>query len=156
MSQARPWPFFLLILMLPLVLGAAATPTAEPCCSSAARHVEIFTGLSSPAAATAATAGTGTAERAARDEGAPRLAQSASKPIPAKEPVTDAFIAAMLRIEFERRSALRDLKLGFKVDGGVVQLSGLVDTREQADLAVKTARDVDGVTAVVNKLELRR
>lgn len=153
MSQARSWPFFLLILMMPLVLGAAATPTAEPCCSSAARHVEIFTGLSSPAAATART---GTAERAARDEGAPRLAQSASKPIPAKEPVTDAFIAAMLRIEFERRSALRDLKLGFKVDEGVVQLSGVVGTREQADLAVKTARDVDGVTAVVNKIELRR
>jgi hypothetical protein len=153
MSQARLWPLFLLSLMMPLVLGAAATPTAEPCCSSAARHVEIFTGLSPPAAA---TAGTGTAERAARDEGAPRLAQSASKPIPAKEPVTDAFIAAMLRIEFERRSALRDLKLGFKVNEGVVQLSGVVDTREQADLAVKTARNVDGVTAVVNKLELRR
>lgn len=155
MSQARSWPLFLLILMTPLVLGAAATPPGAPCCS-AARHVEIFTGLNSPAAAAARTGSAAPAAPATGEESAPRLAQSASKPIPAKEPVTDAFIAAMLRIEFERRSALRDLKLGFKVDGGVVQLSGVVDTREQADLAVKTAGDVDGVTAVVNKIELRR
>lgn len=146
MTQAKSVPIFLLLLATPLVLGAALSPSAE-------RHVEIFTGLNFPPAADVRGEAV---EPAPRNGEAPAIAQSASKPIPAREPVTDAFIVAKVRIEFERRSQLRDLNLDVKVRDGVVELTGRVETPQQAELAVSTVREVDGVRSVKNALEVKR
>lgn len=130
-------PLLALVFAGILPTSAAANAMGAPCCA-AERHVALFL----------AQAGVRNA--------VPAPGKPASEEIPAVEPITDSFIVAKVKIEFDRRSQLRDLDVKVKAREGTVRLSGVVDDDRQAELAVQTASEVEGVAAVENALEVRR
>lgn len=131
-----------LLPILPLLVAGAPTPASAgaasaPCCG-VERHVPSLL-----------------AQRDAGDS-IPAPGEPVTKRIPRSAPISDAFIAAKVKIEFDRRSLLRDLDLKIRAREGTVELSGVVESDRQAQLAVKTAGEVEGVTDVKSALEVRR
>jgi len=71
----------------------------------------------------------------------------------AKKP-DDAKVSSEIQSKFSQDSGLGSKQLSVKAEGGVVTLSGTVDTEAQRDAAGRQAASVAGVTTVVNNLQV--
>ncbi|MFZ5555248.1 MAG: BON domain-containing protein [Pseudomonadota bacterium] len=137
--------------------GAAGGALDTPCCGLD-RHLQVYAARELARAA-AAPAGTDPAQVAAPADGrrdATPPAQIGAGDQGTGAAITDPFITARVKIEFQRRSQLRDLKVDVQTRNGTVELSGVVEDAAQAELAVRTAGEVEGVKSVKNALEVRR
>lgn len=92
--------------------------------------------------ATAAAAGTasGAAARAGQETG---------------HPLTDSTITAKVKAALVREKDLSAMDVNVETKGGVVQLSGFVDAKDQQDRAGKIAQSIEGVKDVKNDLQLK-
>ncbi len=102
----------------------------------------------------AATAGVLDEEdRAEGREAADRAGDTADR---AGEAVTDAGITSAVKAKLLADQAVSGLAIDVDTNGGVVTLSGEVNTRAEADQAVTLARGTEGVSRVVDKLRVGR
>lgn len=69
--------------------------------------------------------------------------------------VEDATLTAEVKMKLLANSNTEGLNINVDTEGRVVTLEGQVDTDANRDLAGKIAGNVDGVSEVVNKLEVR-
>ncbi|MEW5707363.1 MAG: BON domain-containing protein [Pseudomonadota bacterium] len=79
-------------------------------------------------------------------------AKSYSDRIQAGEYVTDAWITAKVKTMLLKDRSVSGLKVNVETKDGVVQLSGFVKNRQQAERAAEIASQVQGVKRVVNSL----
>lgn len=70
--------------------------------------------------------------------------------------IGDAAITSAVKSKFLIDSAVSGLKIDVDTSNGVVTLSGMVATRQEADRAMSLARDTDGVRSVMNNLRVGR
>ena len=68
------------------------------------------------------------------------------------EYLDDTVLTTKIKATFVGDSRLKALDINVKTYKGIVQLSGFVDTQQEADRAVQLARTVKGVKAVNNSL----
>ncbi len=71
------------------------------------------------------------------------------------ELASDAFISSKVKAALIRDDSVKALDIGVKTIDDVVYLSGRVDTPEQRETAERLAREVKGVKAVVNHIQLK-
>jgi hyperosmotically inducible protein len=69
--------------------------------------------------------------------------------------VDDAAITTKVKSAVFAEPDLKSLQIGVDTKDGVVTLSGAVDTPAMRERAMKIARDVEGVRAVVDKLAIK-
>ncbi len=91
-----------------------------------------------------------------------KTAGAASPAAPAAEQVpapgtapADLTISANVNAAFQADPALRLLEIGVATAGGVVTLSGSINTRENSERAAQIAGTVAGVKSVDNRLRVR-
>lgn len=70
--------------------------------------------------------------------------------------VDDGITTAAVKSALLADSGIHGLQIGVATHKGVVQLSGFVDNREQANRAVAIARGTDGVRDVSNEMDLKK
>jgi osmotically-inducible protein OsmY len=70
--------------------------------------------------------------------------------------VTDAAITSGVKGKFLADTAVSGLKIDVDTRDGVVTLTGTVSTSAEADRAMVLARETNGVTRVINNLQVRR
>lgn len=73
---------------------------------------------------------------------------------PAKSDVSDIVLATSLRKELIQTGGLSSTRIDTEVNAGRVVLLGVVGNDDEKRLAVRTAREVNGVTSVTNYLML--
>ena len=101
------------------------------------------------------TTGRQAAERAqdATAELGDRAAAAAGQ---ARNAVEDAALTAKIKSKMALDDTVEVLKIDIDTVNGVVTLTGTVDTEAQRKRALQLARETDGVTRVVDRLEIRR
>ncbi len=97
--------------------------------------------------ATACAGAITTAQAAAQDRG---MQQKESV-----QPGSDTWITTKVKAELLATKDVSGLDIKVETVNGVVSLSGDVDTQAEVDRAVATARKIDGVTRVDNRLVVR-
>jgi len=70
--------------------------------------------------------------------------------------VDDTAISTKVKAQFVRDPVVKASQVSVETMQGVVQLSGFVDTRQEAERAAQLARNVDGVRGVKNDIIVRR
>jgi len=80
---------------------------------------------------------------------------STSKSEGTGEYVDDTVITAKVKTAILKEPGLKSTEINVETFKGVVQLSGFVGTPEHVSLAMKTAKDVDGVKSVKNDMRLK-
>ena len=84
---------------------------------------------------------------------APKGTSSSSSP---KEFVKDSLITAKIKAKMAKDKQVSAMHIKVDTDkAGVVQLSGTAKSQEEADRAVAIAREVEGVTSVDNKIQIK-
>ncbi len=71
------------------------------------------------------------------------------------EYLDDSVLTTKVKATFLGDSRLKMLDISVETFKGVVQLSGFVDTKKEADRAVELARTISGVKAVNNSLIIK-
>lgn len=71
------------------------------------------------------------------------------------EYVDDTVITAKVKSAVFGDPSLKSAEINVETFKGEVQLSGFVNSQADIDRAVKLARDVDGVSAVTNDMQLK-
>lgn len=66
--------------------------------------------------------------------------------------VDDGVITAKIKAELLKESLIKGARIGVETYHGTVQLSGFVDSQQQADKAEQIAAGVNGVKRIVNNL----
>jgi len=97
--------------------------------------------------ATACAGSITTAQAAAQDRG---MQQKESV-----QPGSDTWITTKVKAELLATKDVSGLDIKVETVNGVVSLSGDVDTQAEVDRAVATAKKIDGVTRVDNRLVVR-
>jgi hyperosmotically inducible protein len=69
--------------------------------------------------------------------------------------VVDMELAHAVKVALAEQASLADVDIAVVVSNGEVSLSGIVDNQTQHDLAVKVAREVTGVEAVDDALDIK-
>lgn len=73
-----------------------------------------------------------------------------------KEFVQDSIITSKIKAKMATDKQVSAMRIKVDTDqAGVVQLSGAAGSQEEADRAVAIAREVEGVTSVENKIEIK-
>jgi osmotically-inducible protein OsmY len=97
---------------------------------------------------------------AARDKGKAMLKEGAASAEKAAARVEDAVSEGTLTMKIKSKMALDDSvkarTINVDTAGSVVTLTGMVETTAERERAVRLARETDGVTNVVDKLEVRK
>jgi hyperosmotically inducible protein len=87
------------------------------------------------------------------------LLPGCTPPAPKEEPtpgnVADASTIAQVKTALAREPLLKTAEINVEAREGVVQLTGVVDSRTQMDRAVEVARGVNGVKSVLNDMQLK-
>lgn len=74
----------------------------------------------------------------------------------AKEFVKDSVITAKIKAKMAKEKDVSAMHIKVDTDkSGVVYLSGTAKSQEEVDRAVAIAREVEGVTSVENKIEIK-
>ncbi len=74
----------------------------------------------------------------------------------AGETVDDSWITTKVKAGIVNDELLKGFNINVTTFGGIVELSGFVDTQQQADRAVQVARGVEGVKSVKNALMVKQ
>ncbi|HZV66409.1 MAG TPA: BON domain-containing protein [Telluria sp.] len=69
--------------------------------------------------------------------------------------VADSVITTKVKADIFKEPELKSMAIHVETQGGVVMLSGFVDTKADADKAVQVARSVDGVTNVKSAIKVK-
>lgn len=73
-----------------------------------------------------------------------------------KEFVKDSIITSKIKAKMAKDRQVSAMRIKVDTDkAGVVQLSGTAKSQEEADRAVAIAREVEGVTSVDNKIQIK-
>ena len=92
----------------------------------------------------------------AREIGARVGEQTADAADRARRAMTEGSLTAKIKAKMALDDSVKALSIDIDTTGSVVTLSGVVDDENQRKRAVTLARETDGVTQVVDKLQLRR
>ncbi|HUO81495.1 MAG TPA: BON domain-containing protein [Gammaproteobacteria bacterium] len=71
------------------------------------------------------------------------------------EYIDDSVITAKVKTALATSEDTKARQIAVETFKGRVQLSGFVDSRSEAEAAVRLARDVEGVVEVVNKMSVK-
>jgi hyperosmotically inducible periplasmic protein len=71
------------------------------------------------------------------------------------EKVEDGWITTKIKSEFALDKAVSAMNIHVDTDNGVVRLSGVAKSSEEANKAVSIARSVKGVTSVRNDMQIQ-
>lgn len=69
--------------------------------------------------------------------------------------VVDMELAHAVKVALAREDSLADVDISVMVSDGEVRLHGIVDNQTQHDLAIKVAREMDGVESVDDALGIK-
>ncbi|RJG14559.1 BON domain-containing protein [Massilia cavernae] len=72
-----------------------------------------------------------------------------------KENVADAVITTKIKADLVREPDLSAMSIHVETENGVVMLSGFVDSKADADRAVRLAKEVKGVTSVKSSIKVK-
>lgn len=82
--------------------------------------------------------------------------RSAHEKKESKRMVSDSYITSKVKAALLKDEGMKSMKVSVKTEGGVVQLSGFVDSEDQIKQAGKIAAGVNGVKSVKNSLLLKK
>ncbi|MFC4930162.1 BON domain-containing protein [Massilia sp. GCM10023247] len=68
---------------------------------------------------------------------------------------SDTAITTKVKASLFKEPELKSMAINVETEKGVVMLSGFVESKAEADKAVKAAREVDGVTSVKNNIKVK-
>jgi osmotically-inducible protein OsmY len=69
--------------------------------------------------------------------------------------VADSVITTKVKADIFKEPALKSMAIHVETEKGVVMLSGFVDSKADADKAVRLAKGVDGVTNVKSAIKVK-
>jgi hyperosmotically inducible protein len=102
----------------------------------------------------------GVKAEAARKRGAEIASTAAEKGREAATKIEGAIVEGALTTKIKSKMALDDYvkasTIGVETDGSVVTLTGTVGSTQERERAVRLARETDGVTKVVDQLEVKK
>ncbi|NHZ32344.1 BON domain-containing protein [Massilia sp. CCM 8692] len=90
-------------------------------------------------------------ERAA-DAMAPKMDRAAEK---TGAVVADSVITTKVKADIFKEPELKSMAIHVETEKGVVMLSGFVDSKADAEKAVRLAKSVDGVTSVKSAIKVK-
>jgi hyperosmotically inducible periplasmic protein len=70
--------------------------------------------------------------------------------------IDDSTVTLKVKSSFFADDAIKSLSISVSTDKGVVRLSGTVDSEEQKQKAVETAKKVSGVKSVIDELVVKK
>ncbi|TFW33493.1 BON domain-containing protein [Massilia horti] len=73
----------------------------------------------------------------------------------ARVAANDTAITSKVKADLATEPDLKSLSIHVKTENGVVMLSGFVDSKDEADRAIKVARSVEGVTSVKSAIKVK-
>ena len=98
----------------------------------------------------------GTAGAKARELGQEVAQRTEAAAEQARQEAAEGTITGKIKAKMALDDTIRARDIGVETEGTVVTLTGTVETEAQRDRALQLARETDGVTRVVDKLQLRR
>lgn len=99
---------------------------------------------------------TGVQTERAREVGADVGERTAAAADQARRAITDGSVTARIKGKMALDERVKMLDISVDTDGSTVTLSGVVDTTAARDRALQLARETEGVTRVVDKLQVGR
>jgi len=114
-------------------------------------------GRERPSAGTVGTSGTlGTATATARERGAELGEKAAIAAAEMKQTLTEASLTGKIKAKMALDDSVKARTIDVTTSGSTVTLTGQVNSAAERARAVSLARETDGITAVVDRLEIRR
>lgn len=101
------------------------------------------------------TSGTTNVEKA-RERGAELGERAAVAAAEVKETLTEASLTAKIKAKMTLDDTVKARAIDVTTSGSTVTLSGTVHSVAERERATSLARETDGITAVVDRLEIRR
>lgn len=98
----------------------------------------------------------GTAGAKARELGQEVAQRTEAAADQARQEAAEGAITGKIKAKMALDDTVRARDIGVETEGTVVTLTGTVETAAQRDRALQLARETEGVTRVVDKLQLRR
>ncbi|NHZ61102.1 BON domain-containing protein [Massilia sp. CCM 8694] len=86
------------------------------------------------------------------DAMAPRMDRAAEK---TGAVVADSVITTKVKADIFKEPELKSMAIHVETEKGVVMLSGFVDSKADAEKAVRLAKSVDGVTSVKSAIKVK-
>jgi osmotically-inducible protein OsmY len=68
---------------------------------------------------------------------------------------SDTAITTRVKANIFKEPELKSMAINVETEKGVVMLSGFVESKAEADKAIKVAREVDGVTSVKSAIKVK-
>ena len=104
-----------------------------------------------------AVGSSGTANTAtARERGAELGERAANAAADVKQTLTEASLTAKIKAKMALDDSVKARRIDVSTSGSTVTLTGTINSAAERERAVSLARETDGITAVVNRLEIRR
>ncbi len=92
----------------------------------------------------------------ARERGAELGEKAANAAAEMKQALTEASLTAKIKAKMALDDSVKARTIDVTTTGSTVTLTGKVDSAAERERAVSLARETDGITAVVDRLEMRR
>jgi osmotically-inducible protein OsmY len=92
----------------------------------------------------------------ARERGAELGEKAAKAAAEMKQTLTEAALTAKIKAKMALDDSVKARTIDVTTSGSTVTLTGRVDSAAERERAVSLARETDGITAVVDRLEIRR
>ena len=112
-------------------------------------------GRERPTTGTVGTSGTFSAATA-RARGAELGEKAANAAAEVKQSLTEASLTGKIKAKMALDDSVKARTIDVTTAGSTVTLTGKVDSAAERERAVSLARETDGITAVVDRLEIRR
>ena len=112
-------------------------------------------GRERPTAGAVGTSGT-LSTATARERGAELGEKAANAAAEMKQTLTEASLTAKIKAKMALDDSVKARTIDVTTSGSTVTLTGKVDSAAERGRAVSLARETDGITAVVDRLEIRR
>ena len=92
----------------------------------------------------------------ARERGAELGARAADAAAEMQQTLTEASLTGKIKAKMALDDSVKARTIDVTTSGSTVTLTGSINSAEERERAVSLARETDGITAVVDRLELRR
>jgi len=93
---------------------------------------------------------------AARERGAELAEKAANAAADMKQSLTEASLTAKIKAKMALDDSVKARTIDVTTSGSTVTLTGRINSPVERERAVSLARETDGITAVVDRLEIRR
>jgi len=112
-------------------------------------------GREQPTAGAAGTSGT-ISTATARARGAELGEKAANAAADLKQTLTEASLTGKIKAKMALDDSVKARTINVTTSGSTVTLTGKINSAAERERAVSLARETDGITAVVDRLEIRR